>query len=156
MARVLVGVDGSELARRAALRAVDLLGPAPELTVVQVVRPVTPAMPMAEAAIMSGSAVHEEALTEANEALIHDAEAVVAAIAEEVGGGAVGRVVTGDAGVELCRIADEEHFDVIVVGSHGSGFLRRVLLGSVSHHVLHHATCPVLVVRDADDEAAAP
>ena len=36
---------------------------------------------------------------------------------------------------------------MIVVGSHGKGFLSRVLLGSVSEHVTRHAPCLVLVVR---------
>ncbi len=37
--------------------------------------------------------------------------------------------------------------DLIVVGSHGYGFLDRVLLGSISDFVVHHAPCSVLVVR---------
>ena len=37
--------------------------------------------------------------------------------------------------------------DVIVVGTHGHGWLKRVLIGSVSTHVLHHVACPVLVIR---------
>ena len=35
----------------------------------------------------------------------------------------------------------------IVIGSHGHGWLQRMLIGSVSKHVLNHAPCPVLVVR---------
>ena len=56
----------------------------------------------------------------------------------------------GDAAAEICRVAEGEHFDVIVVGSHGSGFVKRVFLGSVSQHLLHHAPVPVLVVRATD------
>lgn len=36
---------------------------------------------------------------------------------------------------------------MIVVGSHGTGALGRVLLGSVSAGLLHHAHCPVAVIR---------
>jgi nucleotide-binding universal stress UspA family protein len=40
-----------------------------------------------------------------------------------------------------------EKADLLVVGSHGSGIISAVVLGSVSRAVLHHAHCPVAVVR---------
>jgi nucleotide-binding universal stress UspA family protein len=39
--------------------------------------------------------------------------------------------------------------DLVVVGSHGKGVVRSVVLGSVTQSLLHHATCPVAVVKDA-------
>lgn len=36
---------------------------------------------------------------------------------------------------------------VVVVGARGLGGFRGKLLGSVSQHVVHHASCPVLIVR---------
>ena len=60
------------------------------------------------------------------------------------------RVEAGDAGPMLVWVAEQVGVDAIVVGSHGKGRLKRLVLGSVSEHVVHHAPCPVLVVRDSD------
>lgn len=43
--------------------------------------------------------------------------------------------------------AKAEPTDLIVVGSRGMGGVKSLLLGSVSSAVLHHAVCPVLVVK---------
>ena len=37
--------------------------------------------------------------------------------------------------------------DLLVVGSRGHGGFVEALLGSVSQHMVHHAACPVVVVR---------
>ena len=56
-------------------------------------------------------------------------------------------VVYGDPAEELIHFAEKEEIDVIVIGSTGKGFLRRKLLGSVSHQVVRDAKCSVYVVR---------
>ena len=50
---------------------------------------------------------------------------------------------------EICHLAEERRARLLVVGSHGWGRFRRMLLGSVSAAVIKHAPCPVLVVPSA-------
>lgn len=57
------------------------------------------------------------------------------------------RVEHGDAGPKICEVAAEEEVDLIVLGTHQRGRWSRLWFGSVSDHVVHHAPCPVLVVR---------
>jgi universal stress protein A len=56
-------------------------------------------------------------------------------------------VWTGDPGDQIVAAAEAESIDIIIVGSHGRGTVGRLLLGSVSEHVVRNAGCPVLVVR---------
>lgn len=51
---------------------------------------------------------------------------------------------SGGAAATLLDVA--EGADVLVVGSRGLGGFKGLLLGSVSHQVSHHASCPVVVV----------
>jgi nucleotide-binding universal stress UspA family protein len=44
--------------------------------------------------------------------------------------------------------------DLLVVGSRGHGGFAEALLGSVSQHCVHHADCPVVVIRGARPQAA--
>ncbi len=57
------------------------------------------------------------------------------------------RVEAGDPADTICRVAEEGAFDLVVIGSRGLSAVRRFLVGSVSDRVVHHAPCPVLVVR---------
>jgi nucleotide-binding universal stress UspA family protein len=54
---------------------------------------------------------------------------------------------TGEPGKSIVAAAEAERADLIVVGTRGLARAGRWLLGSVSDHVVHHAGCPVLVVR---------
>ena len=55
-------------------------------------------------------------------------------------------VVTGDPAEELIKASSDA--DMLVVGSRGNGGFARLLLGSVSSKVMHHAACPVTVIPE--------
>lgn len=56
-------------------------------------------------------------------------------------------VLFGSPESRIVETAEATHPDVIVLGSHGYSRWERLLLGSVSDSVVHHAPCSVLIVR---------
>ncbi|XP_059151114.1 universal stress protein in QAH/OAS sulfhydrylase 3'region-like [Physella acuta] len=50
-------------------------------------------------------------------------------------------------GEVITKAARDELADSVVMGTRGLGTIRRTLLGSVSEYVVHHAHCPVTIVR---------
>jgi nucleotide-binding universal stress UspA family protein len=86
-----------------------------------------------------------------------DKELLEAMAAEAAAHGEVDVIeATGDPASELVRMS--AGLDVLVTGSRDQGTLRRLLLGSVSKHVVRNAVCPVIVVpaRAADRDETAP
>jgi nucleotide-binding universal stress UspA family protein len=65
----------------------------------------------------------------------------------EVGFSTEGRVLAGDPRQSLIDVAQSERADLIVVGSHGRSGIAKMMLGSVSSHIVTHAHCSVLVVK---------
>ncbi|MCE9606242.1 MAG: universal stress protein [Planctomycetia bacterium] len=65
------------------------------------------------------------------------------------------RMVEGSPAEEIVRVAEEEHVDMIVIGTHGRTGLKRLLMGSTAESVMRHAKCPVFVFKTAEHTAAA-
>jgi nucleotide-binding universal stress UspA family protein len=57
------------------------------------------------------------------------------------------RILEGPPGASICRVAGIRNIDMVVMGSRGCTDFEGLLLGSITHRVLHAAPCPVLVVR---------
>lgn len=56
-------------------------------------------------------------------------------------------VLHGIPGPSIVKMTQETPYDLVVIGSRGLSPIREVMLGSVSHKVVNHAECPVLVVK---------
>lgn len=65
--------------------------------------------------------------------------------------------LANDVGMELVRIAEHNHVDMIVIATHGMTGWRQIAFGSVAKRVVEEADCPVLVLRakakDADTKS---
>jgi nucleotide-binding universal stress UspA family protein len=140
MQRIVVGIDGSEGARRALEWAVAeaQLRDASLVVVHAWVEP--PAV--AVGSVVSASGAQPAIFEELAERTARDAVASV-----DTGGvtqGVETRVVAGAPAHALLEAGKDA--DLVVVGSRGLGGFTGLLLGSVSAQVAHHATCPVLIV----------
>lgn len=62
----------------------------------------------------------------------------------------------GDPAREIVEAARESGADLIILSTHGRTGLAHVLLGSTAERVVRHARCPVLVVREREQEFIAP
>ena len=136
--KILVAVDGSEMASRALLAAADLgaaLGA--DLALVHVVDP-------RGAAAVEGGIPAGEVL----EMMREEGQTLLAAAAKD----AAARPPThrflreGTPGAEVCASAREWGADLIVIGTHGRSGVSRLLMGSTAETVVRHAPCPVLVI----------
>jgi nucleotide-binding universal stress UspA family protein len=68
-------------------------------------------------------------------------------VAEKSGVQVKTRLVIGHPAEEIARVANEEGFDLLVVGSRGLSSVKAFLLGSVSEKLSRLARCPVLIVK---------
>ncbi len=61
--------------------------------------------------------------------------------------GVIRRVAPGRTHEQIVDVAKESGAELIVMGTRGMTELKSMLLGGVANKVVHHATCPVLLVR---------
>ena len=137
--RILLATDGSEDAVRATEAASDLArrGGA-ELHVVHVWHDVPG---------FAHDFVKRELKKQGQEILDAQVEKIRA------GGGEVteAHLRGGRTSNEVIELSEELGVDLLVVGSRGLGTVQRILMGSQSEEIVHHAQVPVLVLRSEDD-----
>jgi nucleotide-binding universal stress UspA family protein len=149
---IVVGVDGSPASQDALRWAVDeaRLRSSSVLAVHVWQAPAIPAdiapVPMHVPAF-DVTGLHpriEEAARKTVERIVHDVVGDAADVDVRP------TVVQGSPATVLIDAAREA--ELLVIGSRGHGGFAGLLLGSVSHQVAQHATCPVVILRHVDDE----
>ena len=146
--KILVPLDGSELAERA-LRPALALARAVNSNV-YLLRVVAAGEPMAESMRPTGEQV-EAALTATDLEEKGVAEAYLQSVFSRFENTRLFfdvQTTSGDVADTIVTYADDNHVDLIVISSHGRSGLGRWLHGSVAEKVLRGATCATLIVRE--------
>jgi nucleotide-binding universal stress UspA family protein len=152
--RILVALDGSEVAERV-LPHVEPLAQAFNSTVILL--EVTTAPETLAAELSTGMDAGAPMILDTKPILEEEEEE-----AETYLGGVVRRLraagidaradhVPGGAAKAIVRRAEELGVGLIAMATHGRSGLRHLILGSTTESVLHHATCPLLLVRAAEE-----
>jgi nucleotide-binding universal stress UspA family protein len=135
---ILLAVDGSDHAERAAKVAADLARRMEsELRIVVAYDPIPPFL-------------GEPNMQEAINARLGDAQTILNKAESGVGevpGGVHSEMIEGNPAEAIIEVATTRKSDLIVMGSRGRGRLAGLVLGSTSQKVVSHAPCPVLIVR---------
>jgi nucleotide-binding universal stress UspA family protein len=149
--RILLPLDGSELATMSIPYARALATADSELVVCRIAPDPTPLMELAGTTSYPIERIRKSKLDEA--------EAYLGAVAEAIRDitphvSTVSRV--GEPPDEILSIAIQERVDLIVMASHGRGFLGRFVAGSVADRVARASPVPVMLIHPTHEEGAAP
>ncbi len=152
--KILVATDGSDFSKAAIDNLANIIAK-PENTRLKIISAVERPTPIAAEPF----AVSAEYYNDVEQSLLKQAKRCVEQAETQVrllfpGGllDVTAEVLDGSPPRVIVETAEDWKADLIVIGSHGYGFWSRVMLGSVSNSVVHHAPCSVLVVRTAAAE----
>jgi nucleotide-binding universal stress UspA family protein len=138
---IIISVDGSDEARRAARHGLQLAqGFDATVDVLFVVEQ--------KALRLTETSAERVQLRERGEAALTEIEELASEFDQTV----TTKLLEGKPAVRISEYADEQDADLIVVGRQGLTGLGRRLLGGVTERVLHRSDVPVLVISGEDDE----
>lgn len=133
--RILLATDGSDNALKATKWAADIAKTyGAKVTVLHVVH--IPAA-LAGSTVLPGGATDVAVVTRLMEQAAEGVIAVTTPLLEDAGVDYTARIEYGHTAETIVNVATEEGVDLIVMGSRGLTDASALLLGSVSHKVLH-------------------
>ena len=147
--RILIATDGSDFSDFAVKKCCELIGN-PEETAVRVISVYEHMLPMAAEPFAVSSEYYQDIEKEIRKQCVDFTEKSAMQVREYFSGKPIDVSIEVERGAPdrvIIEAAKEWNADLIAVGSHGRGFWGRMMLGSISDSVLHHAPCSVLVVR---------
>ncbi|HEY0048393.1 MAG TPA: universal stress protein [Pyrinomonadaceae bacterium] len=149
--RILISTDGSDFSRAAVEKCFQIIV-SPENTAIKIVSVFEVIEPMD---ISISPEFSQELESSARKKAQEFAEQAVARVKERFPNiDLTTQVSKGAPDQMLIEEAKKWSADLIVIGSHGRGFWGRMLLGSITDSLVHHAPCSVLVVRGTNDQNA--
>jgi nucleotide-binding universal stress UspA family protein len=149
--KVVLATDGTQYGEAALKMAQKLaLGSGDEVKVVCVIDMAVPLAVDLDGGYLPDTSELERAARERSETI---ADAAVARLRESWPAATLSReVLFGSPDSRIVETAEAFRAHLIILGSHGYNAWERLLLGSVSNSVVHHAPCSVLVVRALANE----
>jgi nucleotide-binding universal stress UspA family protein len=142
---ILLCTDGSDPSQHAAQVAGELAQKFnSHVTVVSVFNPATVAIPFVHA---PEAAPYTEVVLQMGDEFHKSAQEKAGTVLQSLGVAFESCAEYGHPVDTIVGLAETRKASLIVMGSRGYGAFKSLLLGSVSDGVLHHAHCPVLVVR---------
>jgi nucleotide-binding universal stress UspA family protein len=142
MLKALVAVDGSETALSAVRHVIKLVQDREPLEIHLV--NVQPPVHGDVTAFVSHQTVHDYHVDEANKAMAPACE-----LLDRAGIAYIRHIFVGHAGQVIADFAHKLPADKVILGTHGRGTVTQLLLGSVSHEVIHQMdpSIPVTLVK---------
>lgn len=135
--KIIVATDGSKTATAAVEHAADLaqMAGSKEVVVLHICPACTPELdPDSKNRETASRIVNEAAEAVASEGILVRATLEMDYPPEEIG-------------EALLDVVKNENADLLILGSRGLSEFKGILLGSVSHKVIQHAPCPVLIIK---------
>ncbi len=151
--KILLATDGTKHGEAAAKMVVKLsLGAGDSIHMISVIDMAVPMAIDLSGGYLPDTTELEKAAKEHAATVIADAAGTLEAHFDGSGVAITSDVLFGSPDSRIVETAKEMGSDLIVLGSHGYKRWERLLLGSVSDSVVHHAHCSVLIVRTPDAE----